>query len=58
MATVGVNLGTGSGLPLETLVTNLMNAEAVPLTKLQAKEAATTSGVRARTAQWIADVGP
>ncbi|GGX36305.1 B-type flagellar hook-associated protein 2 [Pigmentiphaga litoralis] len=47
MATVGVNLGTGSGLPLETLVTNLMNAEAIPLRKLQAKEASTTAKVSA-----------
>ncbi|RZS78709.1 flagellar filament capping protein FliD [Pigmentiphaga kullae] len=37
MASVGSALGVGSGLELSTLLTNLMAAEKVPLTKLQAQ---------------------
>ncbi|WP_420226053.1 flagellar filament capping protein FliD [Pigmentiphaga litoralis] len=47
MATAGTQLGLGSGLPLESLVTQLMATEVKPLTKLQAKEAETTSKVSA-----------
>lgn len=38
MATIS-SLGTGSGLPLETLLTNLMTAEQAPLLALKTKEA-------------------
>lgn len=37
MASVGSALGVGSGLELSTLLSNLMAAEKVPLTKLQAQ---------------------
>ena len=47
MASVVTSIGTGSGLPLDTLLTNLMAAESVPLTKLQAKEATAQAKVSA-----------
>ena len=47
MASVGSALGVGSGLELSTLLTNLMAAEKIPLTKLQAQEATVQSKISA-----------
>lgn len=47
MASVITNIGTGSGLPLQQLLTDLMVKERVPLTQLQAKEATTLTKVSA-----------
>lgn len=46
MATV-TSLGSGSGIDLEGLITNLMNAEKIPLTTLQAKESSFNSKISA-----------
>ncbi|VCU69927.1 Flagellar hook-associated protein 2 [Pigmentiphaga humi] len=47
MASVGSALGVGSGLELSTLLTNLMNAEKVPLVKLQQQESTVQSKISA-----------
>lgn len=44
MATI-TSLGAGSGLDLESLLTNLMNAESAPLKALERKEASYTSKI-------------
>jgi len=47
LASVGSALGIGSGLDLTTLLSNLMAAESVPLTKLQTQEASAQSKISA-----------
>ncbi|MDX3904133.1 MAG: flagellar filament capping protein FliD [Pigmentiphaga sp.] len=47
MASIGSALGVGSGLDLTTLLSNLMAAESIPLTKLQSQEAGAQSKISA-----------